>query len=281
MKKYLSRHISSLLVLTTAIFLAGCAMGNKSIAQEDSASVASKIIPSKTTQSEVHQTYGEPMRKQANSDGTEVWVYSMMDTKFRTYVPFATLIVGNDGAEGKELSIKFNRSKVVISQDFTRIINGAPTAETNSSSTNNRNEPNQQFNPTPIKPREAQKNTNPEIPTNLADIYENRSESNFIFSLQLEKNGSATYEEPILAGNKSIKLRGQWKKNGNDLLINFGKSGIYRYVVQPQLSWADFGCKGGSFGLQNRSTPKSKSRSVVHDVWRKSDLKKTDACQPI
>ena len=279
MKKYLSSLASSLLVFTTVILLTGCAMGNTSIAKEDLASVASKITLGRTTQSEVLQIYGQPMYRQTNSDGTETWTYSTMDTSFKTYVPFVPLITGNDGTQGKDLSIKFNQSKIVISQDFTQINNNSRAVEANDRG--NKNQKNIEQTPHNSKAKSDNSSARNSTSTNdLIGIYENRSESEFIFTLQIEKNGSAIYEEPDLETGRSIKLRGNWKKDGDDLVLNFGKKGSYRYSVKQRLSWAAFGCKGESFGLENKSTPRSKKRDSSHDVWRKVDMKKADTCQP-
>lgn len=255
--------------------LSGCAMGNTSIAQEDAATIASKIIPGKTTQGEVRQMYGAPMGVQMNGDGSETWTYSMVDTKFRTYVPFVGLVAGNNGTQSKDLTIKFNRDKVVISRDLSVLHDdsvdtnpangqkaGAPTAELRQP-----------------EPEKSEKPSDKPIATKeIIGTYENRSESSFIFSLQIKKDGSALYQETDPEAQKTMKLRGKWKRTGNNIEINFGKAGRYSYSIQPGLSWADFGCKGGSFGLKNLSTPRNKNGSVAHNVWRKSDMKKAETC---
>ena len=280
MKKFSLHIFFTLLAAVSISNLSGCAMGNTSIAQEDAASIASKIIPGKTTQSEVLQIYGQPMYRQANGDGTETWTYSTMDTSFKTYVPFAPLVTGNDGTQGKDLSIKFSRTKIVISQDFTQINNNTPAAETKNIDTKLQKSAEQP--PSRSKANSGNSAAKNSIHKNdLIGIYENRSESEFIFTFELKKNGSATYLEPNAETGKTLKSNGRWKQEGSNLNISFGKSVNYQYTIQTNLSWADFGCKGGSFGLKNESIPKSKTRSVVHDVWRKSDLKKADACQPL
>ena len=255
--------------------LSGCAMGNTSIAQEDGASLSAKIIPGKTTQSEVRQMFGVPMGTQINSDRTETWTYSMMDTKFRTYVPFAELVAGNNGTQSKELVIKFNENKIVIARDLTYLHDD--NADTNPANTQKASTPASNFQQPEVK--KSERPTDKPVATkDIVGTYENRSESSFIFSLQINKDGSALYQELDPEIQKTIKLRGKWKMTGNNLEINFGKAGRYSYSIQPSLSWSDFGCKGGSFGLKNLSTPKAKAGSIVHNVWRKSDMKKAEIC---
>lgn len=285
MKNNALKFINFVLSLAAATLIVGCAMGNTSIAKEDSTSISSKIIPGKTTQSEVRQLYGEPMYKQTASDGTETWTYSMMDTSFKTYVPFVPLVTGSDGTEGKDLSVKFNRAKIVASVEFTKINNGAPVPEINDARKTSNGSAK-----SPENAKQASVNSSNNIHAStrkefisagdLIGSYENRSESEFIFYLQLNKNGSVIYEEPDLEGGKSLKLRGRWKQKGDDLIMDFGKNGIYRYTIKPSLSWGDFGCKGASFGLENRSSPKLKRPDSSHNVWRRADMKAADKCQP-
>ena len=275
------RNIISTLSISlciAALGLSGCAMGNTSIAQEDAATITLKIIPGKTTQEEVRQMYGTPMGVEMNGDGTETWIYSMMDTKFRTYVPFAGMVVGNDGTQSKYLTVKFNRNKVAISRDLSFLHDDS--AETNPANS-------QKVGTTAAEIRQSEpkkSETLSDKPIATKDVigtYENRSESSFIFSLQINKDGSALYQEPDPEGKKTIKLRGKWRATGNNLEINFGKAGRYSYSIQPSLSWADFGCRGSSFGLKNLSTPQDQKGSINHNVWRKSDMKKADACRPL
>lgn len=109
--------------------------------------------------------------------------------------------------------------------------------------------------------------------------YENRSESAFSYALNLQKGGKAVYEEPDPEEGKVLVLRGRWTQDGNQVVVDFGPKGKYRYEVQDKLSWASFGCKGESFGLANRATARASKPDAAHDLWLKSDLRNADACK--
>lgn len=115
----------------------------------------------------------------------------------------------------------------------------------------------------------------------LAGLYENRSESSFSYSLNLQKDGKAIYREPDPEEGKVIVLRGAWKQDGNQVVVDFGAKGKYRYEVLDKLSWAAFGCKGASFGLANQATTRAARPDSAHDVWLKTDLRRADSCAPL
>lgn len=121
----------------------------------------------------------------------------------------------------------------------------------------------------------------PAMARDLVGVYENRSESAFSYTLQLQKDGKAVYREPDPDTGKVFALRGTWSIDGTALVADFGAKGKYRYAISEELTWASFGCKGASFGLANKGTPRSAQPSLAHDLWIKSDLRKADACQPI
>jgi hypothetical protein len=110
--------------------------------------------------------------------------------------------------------------------------------------------------------------------------YENRSESAFSYSRNLQKDGKAVYEEPDPESGKNLVLRGRWSQEGNQVMVDFGAKGKYRYEVQDKLSWAAFGCKGATFGLANRATARAAKPDAAHDLWLKADLRNADACTP-
>lgn len=266
-------YFSRLLLLTSICLLTACAMGNTSIANEDNSTLQQTVVVGKTTQSEVFQLFGEPSIKTQSSDGTEIWFYSMANLKLRTLIPFADIIAGGSSTESKELTIRF-RDRVVVSRELS-----------------NRKDVLRDTTPTPPaadatsakSPATTNTNTKQVNTTEITGTYSNRSESSFIFTLQLNKDNSAVYEEIDPEGGKPLKFRGRWKKTANQLELNFGKNGVYRYSIEANLSWSDFGCKGGSFGFKNISVPKSQGTgsSIVHNVWRKSDLRTADKCQAL
>lgn len=106
--------------------------------------------------------------------------------------------------------------------------------------------------------------------------YENHSESSFIQELTLAKDGVATYREPDPMSGKAFVKKGKWIQSAETVEVDFGKLGKYIYVVTPDLSWAEFGCKGASYGLAVKSQPKQ-FRS--DNLFRKESSKKRASCQ--
>lgn len=115
----------------------------------------------------------------------------------------------------------------------------------------------------------------------VAGQYENRSESEFSYTLNLQKGGKAVYQEPDPENEKVIVLRGTWKQNGDQVVVDFGTKGQYRYAVQEKLSWAAFGCKGATFGLASQATARAPHPDAAYDVWLKTDLRRADSCKPL
>jgi hypothetical protein len=110
--------------------------------------------------------------------------------------------------------------------------------------------------------------------------YENRSESYFVYKLSLKKDGKARYFEPDAETGKNVVHNGIWSSQGESVTVDFGRKGKYVFEVKDKLSWASFGCKGGTPGLKSISTPRGKG-DVTHDVWRSVDLKRADRCQRV
>ena len=115
----------------------------------------------------------------------------------------------------------------------------------------------------------------------IAGVYQNRSESEFIYDLTLKTDGTAVWQDPNHQGGKPLILKGNWKLSDSavELIVSYkGKPERYVYQVNPKLSWSAFGCKGETFGLANRGTAKRKSGDGAYDVWRKADIKNSDKC---
>ena len=106
--------------------------------------------------------------------------------------------------------------------------------------------------------------------------YENHSESSFIQELTLAKDGVATYREPDPESGKAFVAKGKWSQSAEKIEVDLGKHGKYAYVVTPNLSWAEFGCKGSSYGLTVTAHPK-KFRG--DNLFRKESAKKRASCQ--
>jgi hypothetical protein len=90
-------------------------------------------------------------------------------------------------------------------------------------------------------------------------LYENQSESSFVFTLKLEKTGRAIYTEPDPEGGKSFVRTGKWALTGDSVTIDLGK--------------------GGSFGLEVQAIPKvGATKDSRYHVWRAVDRKKIERC---
>ena len=101
------------------VSLGGCAMGNTSIANENAGTLSQKLVPGKTTNAQVQQEFGEPYEK-AIVAGVETWRYRLVDTKFRTYVPFVALAMGNEGTEMTDVVVTFDRAGRVVRHDLIK-----------------------------------------------------------------------------------------------------------------------------------------------------------------
>jgi len=103
-----------------SIFLAGCASaGNERIADASAETVSHQLVKGKTTQAQVRQLYGDPMKSSFTDSGNELWEYefSRLRSKPTNFIPYLNII--HSGAEGdkKSLVIFFDRRKVV--QQYT------------------------------------------------------------------------------------------------------------------------------------------------------------------
>lgn len=116
-------------------------------------------------------------------------------------------------------------------------------------------------------------------PVELAGKYANRSESSFVYTLDLAKDGQATYREPDPEGGRALTLKGKWTLADGVMTVDFGKKGRYVYAPKPKLSWESFGCREATQGLEIVSTPRGKSQDPGYHVWRSEDLKRSDRCK--
>ncbi len=115
----------------------------------------------------------------------------------------------------------------------------------------------------------------------LAGKYANYSENSFVYTLDLAKDGAATYREPDPEGGKSLTLKGKWAIADGLLIVDLGKKGRYTYKPQPKLSWESFGCREATAGLEIKSTPRGKSQDPSFHVWLAQDLKRVERCKRI
>jgi outer membrane protein assembly factor BamE (lipoprotein component of BamABCDE complex) len=101
-------------------FLSGCAsVGNESIADASAETVSAQMVKGRTTQAQVRELYGDPIKTSFTDSGNESWEYefSRMRSKPTNFVPYLNMI--HSGAEGdkKSLVIFFDRRKIV--QQYT------------------------------------------------------------------------------------------------------------------------------------------------------------------
>jgi outer membrane protein assembly factor BamE (lipoprotein component of BamABCDE complex) len=100
--------------------LAGCAsVGNERIADASLQTVSEQLVKGKTTQAQVRDLYGDPMKSSFTDSGNELWEYefSRLRSKPTNFVPYLNVI--HSGAEGdkKSLVIFFDKRRVV--QQYT------------------------------------------------------------------------------------------------------------------------------------------------------------------
>lgn len=100
--------------------LGGCAsVGNDRIADASIESVSKQIFKGRTTQAQVRQLYGDPMKSSYTDSGNEIWEYdfSRLHSKPTNFVPYVNVIYSGAEGDKKSLVIFFDRGKVV--QQFT------------------------------------------------------------------------------------------------------------------------------------------------------------------
>src|SRR5262249_43961708 len=86
-------------------FLAGCAsVGNESIADATVESVSQQIFKGRTTQAQVRQLFGDPMKTSFTDSGNESWEYnfSRLRSKPTNFIPYVNVVYS--GAEGDKKS---------------------------------------------------------------------------------------------------------------------------------------------------------------------------------
>jgi outer membrane protein assembly factor BamE (lipoprotein component of BamABCDE complex) len=96
--------------------LGGCASsGNERIADASPETVSGQLIKGRTTQAQVRELYGDPLKISFTDSGNEQWEYEFarLYSKPTNFIPYVSMI--HSGAEGdkKTLAIFFDKSKVV------------------------------------------------------------------------------------------------------------------------------------------------------------------------
>jgi outer membrane protein assembly factor BamE (lipoprotein component of BamABCDE complex) len=101
-------------------FVSGCAsVGNEQIADASPQSVSAQVVKGKTTQAEVRQVYGDPMKSSFTDSGNEIWEYefSRLHSKPTNFIPYVNLIYSGSEGDKKSLVILFDKRRVV--QQYT------------------------------------------------------------------------------------------------------------------------------------------------------------------
>jgi hypothetical protein len=101
-----SNNGTTILRLTTIVGLCGlliaCAttVGNETIADLTQSNLSSNVVKDRTTQAQVRQLYGDPIKTSFTDGGNEIWEYeySRLQAKPENYVPYVNLT--QSGAEG-------------------------------------------------------------------------------------------------------------------------------------------------------------------------------------
>jgi|SRR4051794_10653723 outer membrane protein assembly factor BamE (lipoprotein component of BamABCDE complex) len=103
-----------------SVCLAGCAsVGNESIADASLQTVSGQLIKGRTTQTQVRELYGDPMKTSFTDSGNETWEYefSRLRSKPTNFVPYLNVIYSGAEGDKKSLVIFFDKRKVV--QQYT------------------------------------------------------------------------------------------------------------------------------------------------------------------
>ena len=104
----------------SAALLGGCASsGNERIADASQQTVSEQLVKGRTTQVQVRQLYGDPMKSSFTDSGNESWEYefSRLRSKPTNFVPYVNLIYSGAEGDKKSLVIFFDKHKVV--QQYT------------------------------------------------------------------------------------------------------------------------------------------------------------------
>jgi len=112
-------RISFVAALLSA-FLAGCAsVGNESIADASPQTLSGQLVKGKTTQAQVRELYGDPIKSSFTDSGNELWEYefSRLRSKPTNFVPYLNVVYSGAEGDKKSLVIFFDKRKVV--QQYT------------------------------------------------------------------------------------------------------------------------------------------------------------------
>ncbi len=112
------KKISRLLIASCLLLgISGCATeGTSAIADTTPASASTKLIKGKTTQAEVRQIYGGPVKTSFTDSGNEIWEYEYSrDGNSPLYMlpGVGGMLASSAEVNKKSLVIFFNKQKIV------------------------------------------------------------------------------------------------------------------------------------------------------------------------
>jgi hypothetical protein len=110
----------SLVAGIVSVVLSGCAsVGNQQIADASPETVSAQVIKGKTTQVQVRQLYGDPMKSSFTDSGNEIWEYefSRLHSKPTNFIPYVNLVYSGAEGDKKSLVIFFDKKRIV--QQYT------------------------------------------------------------------------------------------------------------------------------------------------------------------
>jgi hypothetical protein len=98
------------------VLLIGCAsVGNERIADATPETVATQLAKGKSTQQQVRELYGDPVKTSFTDSGNEIWEYDFtrMQPKPTNFVPYVNLVASGAEGDKKSLVIFFDKTKIV------------------------------------------------------------------------------------------------------------------------------------------------------------------------
>ena len=112
-------RVFSSLALSSMLVACAATAGNDRIADVSQTNLSASVVKGKTTQAQIRQLYGDPIKTSFTDSGNETWEYEFtyMQAKAQNYIPYVNLI--NSGAEGDKKSIVFLFDKNKVVQNYT------------------------------------------------------------------------------------------------------------------------------------------------------------------
>lgn len=109
-------YLKLLTALLPVLVLAGCASGgNLSIADQTQQTVATKLVPGRSTQADVRQAFGDPAKSTFTDSGNEVWEYDYDKThaKVQNFIPVVSAFTHGTTGTKKTLVVFFDKNGIL------------------------------------------------------------------------------------------------------------------------------------------------------------------------